>query len=101
MRTSPEENRKIGETVADRLNAGCGPRRVCWTGGGFSDYDRPDGPFHDPAADLGWLQGVQSALHPDIELVILDEHINAPAVAAGAVDWMVNELATASPRGHT
>ncbi|MFE4668687.1 Tm-1-like ATP-binding domain-containing protein [Streptomyces sp. NPDC056716] len=99
MRTSAEENRRIGETVAERLNAGHGPRRVCWTGGGFSDYDRPGGPFHDPAADLGWLRGVQSGLDPDIELVTLDEHINAPAVAAGAVEWMVSALAAATPGG--
>jgi len=100
MRTSPEENRRIGEIVGERLAAGRGARRICWTGGGFSDYDRPGGPFHDPAADLEWLRGVQSRLHPDVELVSLDEHINAPAVAAGAVDWMVSELAAATSRGH-
>jgi uncharacterized protein (UPF0261 family) len=74
---------------------------VCWTGGGFSDYDRPGGPFHDPAADLYWLRGVERGLHPDVELLRLDEHINAPAVAAGAVNWMVSELAAATSRGHT
>jgi uncharacterized protein (UPF0261 family) len=101
MRTSPEENRRIGEIVAERLNAGRGARRVCWTGGGFSDYDRPGGPFHDPAADLHWLRGVERGLHPDVELLRLDEHINAPAVAAGAVNWMVSELAAATSRGQT
>jgi uncharacterized protein (UPF0261 family) len=101
MRTSPEENRRIGEIVAERLNAGRGVRRVCWTGGGFSDYDRPGGPFYDPAADLDWLRGVESGLDPDVELVTLGEHINAPAVVAGAVDWMMSELAAATSCGLT
>jgi uncharacterized protein (UPF0261 family) len=101
MRTSPDENRRIGEVVAERLNVGRGVRRVCWTGGGFSDYDRPGGPFYDPVADLEWLRGVQSGLDRDVELVTLDEHVNAPAVAAGAVEWMVSELAAATSRGLT
>jgi uncharacterized protein (UPF0261 family) len=101
MRTSPEENRRIGELVAERLNAAHGSRRVCWTAGGFSDYDRPGGHFYDPDADLHWLRGVESGLDSDIDLVTLEEHINAPAVAAGAVDWMVTELAAATSRGRT
>jgi uncharacterized protein (UPF0261 family) len=100
MRTSPEENRRIGEMVAARLNAGRGARRVCWTGGGFSDYDRPGGPFYDPVADRDWLRGVQSGLDWHVELVTLDEHINSPVVAAGAVEWMVSALATATSREH-
>lgn len=101
MRTSPQENRRIGQVVAERLNAGRGVRRVCWTGGGFSDYDRPGGPFYDPVADLDWLRGVKGGLDRDVELVTLDEHINDPAVAAGAVDWMVSELAAATSSGLT
>lgn len=100
MRTSAEENRRIGEVVAARLNAGHGARRVCWTGGGFSDYDRPGGPFYDPDADLAWLRGVEGGLAWDIELVTLNDHINAPAVATGAVDWMVDELAATTLRGR-
>jgi len=100
MRTSPDENRRIGEVVAERLKAGRGVRRVHWTGGGFSDYDRPGGPFHDPVADRAWLGGVKSGLAADVELVTTDEHINAPAVAAGAVEWMVSALAAATSRRH-
>lgn len=99
LRTSAEENSRIGEVIAQRVNAGRGVRRVCWTRGGFSDYDRPGGPFFDPTADLAWLRGIQDVLNADVELILLDEHINDPAVASSAVDWMVDQLAAVNAGG--
>jgi uncharacterized protein (UPF0261 family) len=99
LRTSAAENNAVGRVTAQRVSSGHGARQVCWTAGGFSDYDRPGRPFHDPAADRAWLEGLQSALGDDVDLVQVDEHINDPAVAHRAVDWMVAQLAaTASTR---
>lgn len=93
LRTSAPESHTIGQVTAERVSRGRGPRQVCWTARGFSDYDRPGRPFHDPAADRAWLEGVKSALSGDVELVELDYHINDREVAIRAVDWMVSHLA--------
>lgn len=93
LRTSPDECQRIGESTAGRLSAGAGARQVCWTGGGFSDYDRPGRPFYDPAADRAWLDGVKGGLAADVEISELDVHINHPDVATRAVEWMTRQLA--------
>ena len=99
LRTSPEECETIGRVTGERVSAGRGPRLVCWTGGGFSDYDRPGRPFHDPVADRAWLEGARSTLG-EVELVELDRHINDPAVTDRAVDWIAARLgATAEATG--
>lgn len=94
LRTTASECFAIGQVTAQRVSGGGGPRQMCWTAGGFSDYDRPGRPFYDPEADLAWFEGVQSARSRDVELIEFDLHINDPAVAAQAVTWMANQLST-------
>jgi len=99
LRTSPEECFTIGQATAERVSAGSGPRQVCWTGGGFSDYDRPGRPFYDPEADRAWLEGINSALGAKVELIELDQHINDPAVADRAVDWIADRVGAVASAG--
>jgi uncharacterized protein (UPF0261 family) len=51
MRTTPEENRAIGEWIGERLNRMEGDVRLLLPEGGVSALDAPGGPFHDPEAD--------------------------------------------------
>jgi uncharacterized protein (UPF0261 family) len=51
MRTTLEENVRIGEFIAAKLNACDGPVRFLLPVGGVSLIDAPGQPFHDPEAD--------------------------------------------------
>lgn len=87
MRTTPEENRRIGEFMVARLNRMSGPVRFLLPLKGVSAIDAAGQPFHDPAADAALFdairQGWQDA--PNRQLVELDLHINDPAFAAALV----------------
>jgi uncharacterized protein (UPF0261 family) len=51
MRTSIDENIRIGEWIARKLNRSIGPVKVLIPEGGLSMLDVPGGVFHDPAAN--------------------------------------------------
>lgn len=88
MRTTPEENARIGEWIAGKLNACDGPVRFLIPEGGVSLIDAPGQPFHDPDADAAlfdalerhWLEA------PNRRLIRLPHHINDPAFAQALVD---------------
>ena len=84
MRTTPEENAKIGRFIADKLNRMTGPVRFLIPEGGVSGLDRPDGPFWDPAADKALFDAITSNFSASStrKLVRLPLHINDPAFAA-------------------
>lgn len=87
MRTTPEENRRIGEWIVARLNRMDGPVRFLLPLGGVSAIDAPNMPFHDPEADqalfeairLGWKKAANR------KLVEVAANINDPKFAAEAV----------------
>lgn len=92
MRTTAEENREIGRVTATRVAAGTGPRCLAYPTGGVSDYDQPGRPFFDPQADTAWLEGARAAAGPDVDVVVLDCHVNDPAFADHAVGWLARHL---------
>ena len=51
MRTTPEENERIGRWIGERLNRMDGPVRFFLPEGGVSALDAPGQPFWDPEAD--------------------------------------------------
>jgi len=87
MRTTPEENAKIGAFIVERLNRMSGSVCFLLPLKGVSAIDAEGQPFHDPAADAalfdairgGWLKGKNR------KLIELDLNINDPAFAAAAV----------------
>jgi uncharacterized protein (UPF0261 family) len=87
MRTTPEENRAIGEWIAARLNRCDGPVRFLLPLGGVSAIDAPGMPFHDPEADAALFAAVRGALRQtaDRRLVELPHALNDPAFAAALV----------------
>lgn len=92
MRTTGEENYAIGLLTAHRVSQGTGPRMVAWPKQGVSDYDREGRPFFDPAADTRWWDGIKNALAPDVATLVEDLHINDPAFADSAVEWIDKQL---------
>lgn len=92
MRTTPDENRKIAEFIANRLNGATGPVAVLLPLRGFSDYDRAGAPFHDPAASEAFVSALTGTLRPGIQVVTIDAHINDPEVSAQACDILVDMI---------
>lgn len=64
MRTTPEENRAIGEFIVARLNRMEGPVRFLLPLGGVSAIDVPGMPFHDPAADAALFETIRAGFIP-------------------------------------
>lgn len=91
VRTTPEENYRLGQTVAERLGTPSAAASVLVPMQGVSELDVEGGPFHDPDAVEAFAEGVQSALAPGspVRLVRLSHHINdrefAEALVAAAI----------------
>lgn len=92
MRAGGEEMRELGVKMAEKLNRAKGPAALLVPLRGFSRYDEANGPeamdfagnpagtFHDPEADMAFLEGVQSTLDRErVRLLALDLHINDEA----------------------
>jgi uncharacterized protein (UPF0261 family) len=83
MRTTPEENTRIGAWIAAKLKACEGPVRFLLPGGGVSMLDAPGQPFHDPEADAALFDSLERDIRQtaDRRLVRLPYHLNAPEFA--------------------
>jgi len=87
MRTSPEENDRIGRWIGERLNAMDGPVRFFLPEGGVSALDAPGQPFWDPEADAALFRALDRTVRQtsNRQLVRLTCNINDPAYAAAIV----------------
>lgn len=95
MRTTAEENAKIGADIGCKLAAAIGPTALLLPLRGVSAIDREGQPFDDPAA----RQSLFSALRESaagVETIELDCHINDPVFAAAAVEKLLELM-----RGRT
>lgn len=78
MRTTPEENARLGEVFAEKLNAARGPVKVFVPLRGFSELDAPGQPFWWPEADQAFVEALTRRLRPGIPVITLDYNINDP-----------------------
>ncbi len=62
MRTTPDENRAMGEWFGERLNRMEGPVRLILPEGGVSALDAPGKPFHDPEADAALFDALEQTV---------------------------------------
>jgi uncharacterized protein (UPF0261 family) len=81
MRTTPEENRRLGEIIAGKLNVSSGPVTVLLPLKGNSLISAPGGPFNDPDADRALFGSLRNHLRKDIPVLELDYAINDPPFA--------------------
>ncbi|MYG52407.1 MAG: ABC transporter permease [Rhodospirillaceae bacterium] len=88
MRTTPEENARMGAWIAERLNRMAGQVRFLIPEGGVSALDAPGQPFHAPDADAALFDAISDTLQetPTRRLVRLPHHINDPAFARAVAD---------------
>jgi uncharacterized protein (UPF0261 family) len=92
MRTTSEETFEIGRRTGLKLAAAKGASHVLWPSEGVSDYDRDGAVFYDPQANAAWLSGLRSTLPPSVAVQEIACHINDPAFAAAAVDWILQHI---------
>jgi uncharacterized protein (UPF0261 family) len=87
MRTTPEENARIGRFIAEKLNRMEGPVRFLIPEGGVSGIDALGKPFWDPAADKALFDSISSGVRQTAKrrLVRVPNHINDPAFAEALV----------------
>ncbi len=87
MRTTAEENARIGRWIGERLNRCTGPVRFLLPEAGVSLIDAPGQPFHDPAADAALFAALAATVTatPDRRLVRVPHAINDAAFAAALV----------------
>ena len=84
MRTTADENARMGRWIGERLNLMEGPVRFLLPERGVSALDASGQPFHDPAADAALFQALDQTVRqtPTRQLIRCPHHINDPAFAA-------------------
>ncbi len=93
MRTTPDENTRMGEWIAGRLNEMTGPVRFLIPEGGVSSLDAPGEAFHDPDANKALFDSLTHSFQQTSQrqLVSLSSHINDKSFAQALVDAL-NEI---------
>jgi uncharacterized protein (UPF0261 family) len=92
MRTTPEENARMGEIFADKLNAAQGPVAVFIPAQGFSEVDAPGKPFWWPEADQTFIDALRAKIRPDIPVVVMDSNVNDPEFSAKLAETLLEML---------
>lgn len=92
MRTTPEENDRLGKEIAEKASAARSPTAVLLPLRGVSAIDAEGQPFWWPEADAALFQSLRNWMSPNVERIELDLHINDPAFAEAAVATLVRLL---------
>jgi uncharacterized protein (UPF0261 family)/ABC-type branched-subunit amino acid transport system ATPase component len=84
MRTTPEENARVGRWIGERLNLMDGPVRFFLPEAGVSALDAPGRPFSDPSADEELFRSLEATVRQTAtrRLIRMPEHINDPRFSA-------------------
>jgi uncharacterized protein (UPF0261 family) len=93
MRTTPDENKKLGEEIARKAATATGPTVIMFPLQGVSAIDREGQPFEDRPAREALLSALRRN-HGSVELLELDRHINDPEFAEAAARKLLELLPT-------
>jgi len=99
MRSTPEENDKLGKEIAHKASAARGPTTVLVPQKGVSALDAEGKPFWWPEADAALFQSLRNWMSPQVRLIELDLHIN-DAAFAGTAARMLLEMMASSERNE-
>jgi uncharacterized protein (UPF0261 family)/ABC-type branched-subunit amino acid transport system ATPase component len=88
MRTTPEENDRIGRWIGERLNQMDGMVRFFLPEGGVSALDAQGQPFWDPETDTALFRALESTVRQtaDRQLIRVKRNINDPEFASTIVN---------------
>lgn len=92
MRTTIDENKRLGEVLAEKLNMSSKNTALFLPLRGISGIDVENGPFYGPEEDQALFDSIKSGLKQDVEVIELDLDINdekfAKAAAGKLIDMM-------------
>ncbi len=92
MRTTPEENQRMGKIFAEKLSAASGPVAVLIPLKGFSQLDLEGQPFYWPETIRAFITALRGDLRQDIPVTELDYDINAPEFSRQAAETLLAML---------
>jgi uncharacterized protein (UPF0261 family) len=92
MRTNIEENQRMGELFAEKLNLAKGPVKVFIPMGGFSEVDYPEKPFWWPEANQAFVEALKKNLRPDIPVEISPKDVNDPEFSGKVAEQLLEFL---------
>lgn len=98
VRSNAAELAEYGRVLCSKLNKAKGPVALFVPLRSFSEYGAEGGVFHDPASNEALFEVLRTDLQPHIELVEMDNDINAPEFAeamARRLDELFTERAVA------
>jgi uncharacterized protein (UPF0261 family) len=100
MRTTPEENERVGRWIGERLNQMDGPVRFFLPEGGVSALDAPGKPFWDPDADAALLRALERTVRQtgNRQLIRVNKNINDPDFTSAVVNAFRSLLGRAGGR---
>jgi len=87
MRTTPEENARMGRWIGERLNQMDGPVRFLLPEGGVSALDAQGQPFWDPEADAALFRALERTVRQtgNRKIVRVKANINDPEFVSAVV----------------
>ena len=92
MRTTPEENDRLGKEIAEKASAARGPTTILVPLRGVSALDCAGGPFWWPEADAALFASLRNWISPAVRLVEVDRHINDPEFAELAATTLLEMM---------
>jgi uncharacterized protein (UPF0261 family) len=95
MRTTAEENARLGRIIAEKANAARGPVSIVLPLRGVSAIDAAGQPFYNPEADAALFEALRRhANHANnkVKIIEMDAHINDPEFAARMVAELLSML---------
>jgi uncharacterized protein (UPF0261 family) len=98
MRTTPEENDKLGREIAEKSSAARGPTAILMPLRGVSAIDKEGGPFWWPEADAALFQSIRNWVGPSVKLIELDMHINDRGFAEATARTLLDMIKAASSK---
>ena len=103
MRTTAEENARMGEWIARKVNEMTGPVRFLIPEGGVSALDAPGQPFHDPEADRALFDAIAGTFEEGANrrLVRTPHHVNDAAFADAVAGALAAIHTPTIPSGRT
>ncbi len=92
MRTNVQENTRLGEIIAQKLNASTAPVTVLIPLKGLSVIDSPGGAFWNPEADQALRASLKKNLRDDIPVIEMDCNINDPEFATRCAETLLASI---------
>jgi len=94
MRTTPEENMKLGRILAEKANRSKGQVAIFLPLKGLSELDAPGNKFWCPEADQALFDAIRQHARPDIPIYELDCNINDAMFAQAVTSKLLEMMET-------